>query len=921
MQSSSMLKRRPPPQARRPHSPSGDRILPVHHERNDGDGKSRRRQKSRRRILFSNILRLTAVVVIALLLLVLAFDESLVYWSISSFPMESYQDRSDLVSLDNANTAVISIHEGFKYHGSLGRFLRENKRSYAITHGYAFVDTFPDEGDLLPLDPWQIDSKSAFHYKKMRFVLHEMEQYTNLEWILWVDSDTIFTQQHVGIEDRTDEFEALHSGLKSTADDLGNPSDICVVWAKDPLPDEGVLLFRNSVTARSMLRTSLQTDKASLTVTVERNNTYRDCQLSLENADSTLLQGRVRGRASWLWRPGQWIVHFPDHTYLELLNSLREVSSKLKDSPAPVFPPVPRPDLRKISTKRKFRFEAVQDGIRHAWFGYADACLRSSTESSKRFGSHIPLDDLSPLSDTGHDCLHHAATLHDSLDTLALAFGEESKEYKDALAFLLRQDLQATALQPTKVFEYSLRILGGLLGAFSVTGDVRLLSRAKDAADSLLQSPFASSPTALPRMYDVLFPPRGASVLYKIFSRVYQWGRDAFTEEHHSNSLAGVGSFALEFYFISQALGVNTYSKAADDIFLHVAKYQRYDGIVPSFWDVMTGEPSSLGGGLGSGSDSFYEYLIKVPLLACTQSDGPLACDDKEPTLQSMLALYRKVVEGSLRSTHVFREKRNGDKDDHNQVAYPVEYSNNFHHLLCFLPGMVALGAVAQGVPSNNELQHAHEAVLNGSGSNDLVLAGDLLRGCQSMYTQTKTGIGPEMMYMNTKSVGDGSYQLRPEFVESVFILYRLTGREEYQEMGWSVFESLEHYCRMDSGYGGLKDVNDEGRGKIDDMPSYFIAETLKYLLLLFGPDDFVSLDEFVFTTEAHPMRRLRNIKSRVSPQYYTEAVESSNITRAPFPWVLFGFVLAIATFVLAVVAAFCACLTARFLRGKEKKR
>mmetsp|Transcript_55144 Transcript_55144/g.165189 ORF Transcript_55144/g.165189 Transcript_55144/m.165189 type:complete len:370 (+) Transcript_55144:193-1302(+) len=269
MQSSSMLKRRPPPQARRPHSPSGDRILPVHHERNDGDGKSRRRQKSRRRILFSNILRLTAVVVIALLLLVLAFDESLVYWSISSFPMESYQDRSDLVSLDNANTAVISIHEGFKYHGSLGRFLRENKRSYAITHGYAFVDTFPDEGDLLPLDPWQIDSKSAFHYKKMRFVLHEMEQYTNLEWILWVDSDTIFTQQHVGIEDRTDEFEALHSGLKSTADDLGNPSDICVVWAKDPLPDEGVLLFRNSVTARSMLRTSLQTDKASLTVSVE----------------------------------------------------------------------------------------------------------------------------------------------------------------------------------------------------------------------------------------------------------------------------------------------------------------------------------------------------------------------------------------------------------------------------------------------------------------------------------------------------------------------------------------------------------------------------------------------------------------------------------------------------------------------------
>jgi hypothetical protein len=40
-------------------------------------------------------------------------------------------------------------------------------------------------------------------------------------------------------------------------------------------------------------------------------------------------------------------------------------------------------------------------------------------------------------------------------------------------------------------------------------------------------------------------------------------------------------------------------------------------------------------------------------------------------------------------------------------------------------------------------------------------------------------------------------------------------------------------------------------------MPSYFLAETLKYLLLLFGPDDYISLDDFVFTTEAHPLRIL----------------------------------------------------------------
>jgi hypothetical protein len=40
-----------------------------------------------------------------------------------------------------------------------------------------------------------------------------------------------------------------------------------------------------------------------------------------------------------------------------------------------------------------------------------------------------------------------------------------------------------------------------------------------------------------------------------------------------------------------------------------------------------------------------------------------------------------------------------------------------------------------------------------------------------------------------------------------------------------------------------------------DLMPSYFLAETLKYLYLIFAPDDAVDLDRVVFTTEAHPLR------------------------------------------------------------------
>lgn len=38
-------------------------------------------------------------------------------------------------------------------------------------------------------------------------------------------------------------------------------------------------------------------------------------------------------------------------------------------------------------------------------------------------------------------------------------------------------------------------------------------------------------------------------------------------------------------------------------------------------------------------------------------------------------------------------------------------------------------------------------------------------------------------------------------------------------------------------------------------MQSFWLAETLKYLYLLFADDDKLDLDKWVFTTEAHPLR------------------------------------------------------------------
>ena len=818
------------------------------------------------------------LLVTLLLITIVAFDRIWVNISLTSYPNHKLLAAavSPLVSIEQAKIAIVSIHQGFKFHGSLGQFLRDSKRSYAGLHGYAFVDEshpLPDEyTNNLP--EWMKVSNRAVYYKNLVLGLYLMEKHSNLDWFLLIDGDAVITQPYLSIEDRIEDFTALHQS-SSDHQDHGNPP-LSFVWAEDSMPNSGVILIRNVPTGREYLKAALNTwedndffrsfaDQSSLIRAGQLNQTFADSALLLKKHSSTLLQSRVRGPASGRWKPGHWILHLPNHNYLELLSSLRNVGNQLGTSPPPIFPQLERPSLGSLSKERKDRFETVQAAIRHAWRGYADVCLHSTY---KYFGNHIPYDDLSPVSGRGDDWLYHAATLYDSLDTLLIAFGVDSHEYNEALDVILKKDLQATAMRPTKTFEYSLRILGGLLGAFSVTGDLRLLSRARDAADALLHGPFASSPTALPRMFDVLYPPRGGYALYKIYARLYEWGRDTFTNEHHYNSLAGVGSFSLEFYFLSQMLGTNEYRLAADKIFQHVERYQGKDG-VPSYFNVMTGEPTSFNSGLGSGSDSFVEYLLKVPLLACAGSDDTLACDNEQP--QHMLELYHTTIKTVL-------TKHTVTKEGGPTILYPADNAR-YHQLLCFLPGVLALGCSVNKQMDNEE------------GRDDFTLADSLVRGCHDMYRKSPLGLGPEEITPNQKSdfpLGDKRYLLRPEYVESLFVLYRLTGNQEYQEMGWEVFQSLERYCKTDLGYAGIKDVYSDGIELIDEMPSYFLAETLKYLMLLFGPDDFLSLNSYVFTTEAHPMRHKQMNGSMKKFQYIqTELSNHKYEVRSPFPWLL----------------------------------
>jgi len=842
-----------------------------------------RRRKLRRRWVGSRTFALVIASILAgVTIVIIVADRSWVRYSLFSFPRyHRLKLVNPAVPIESAKIAIVSIHKGWKYHGSLGTFLVNNKQSYANLHGYAYADAVPDEKDLMPLEqPAMRLHNRPVYYEKPRFLLYLMEQNSHLEWLLWIDGDAIITQPYVSVEERIKEFEKLHRATGSSSKRQLN--NLCLVWAEDMMPKAGVLLIRNNPTSRELFRKALDTwvesdtfrsfTQASLTAAIDRNVTYQGCSLLLSEHRSVLLQSRVRGAANGLWKSGHWVLHLPNHNYLELLGSLKRVGRTLRRDPPPLIPPLERPSIESLSTTRKDRFTKVQNAIRHAWGGYSRTCLQPSSSTTRRkvLGSHIPCDDLSPIAGVGHDWLYHAATLHDSLDTLAIAFGTESDEYPEGLNVILRQDIQATSLRPTKTFEYSLRVVGGLLGVFSVTGDVRLLARAKDAVDSLLQSPFASSPTDLPRMFDVLFPSRGGSLFHTAYSKLYDWGRDTFTKEHHFNSLAGIGSFSLEFHYLSQILGDEKYKSFADKIFRHVSHYQAPDGSIPSQWNVMTGEPINLNGGLGSGSDSFVEYLLKVPLLYCTANSDFSPCVQDHPVVQEMFSLYQTMMEKAL-PKHIVWRKRSDDK-----IAFPTE-NLRYHQLLCFLPGMLALGVSAKA---------------SASGTNELTLAEQLIEGCHEMYNHSATGLGPEEALFDHETTGNvvlpkisnPSFLLRPEYIESIFVLYRLTGNEHYQDLGWKVFESLDHYCKTKSGYVGLKGVTDPGAGFIDDMPSYFLAETLKYLLLLFASDDFISLDDFVLTTEAHPLRRrLHGNDNRKYGNYIKEEL-SDNAYAIPAP-------------------------------------
>ncbi|KAJ2004452.1 hypothetical protein GGI04_002606 [Coemansia thaxteri] len=422
-----------------------------------------------------------------------------------------------------------------------------------------------------------------------------------------------------------------------------------------------------------------------------------------------------------------------------------------------------------------------------------------------------------------------AITLVDSLDTLKLA-GLET-EYNEAKEFV--STMQFNRTRPgyeTQLFEMTIRALGGLLGAYELDNDPMLLKQAKQVGDSLAYA--FNTNTGLPATHvDV----NGKSPM-----------------SSSEICIAEAGTLQLEFKKLSQLTGDGKYAKLVEKVSDIMDKAERkLKGLYPKFINIRTGEYNQDSGySVGSYADSFYEYLLKQYILH----------DGKEPKfkeryVESVEAINSKLVK---KTDSGFSYLGSSHSDD--------SFSHTMEHLVCFYPGLLALGSHVLDRPQ------------------DMVVAKELARTCYHSYAMTPTGLGPDTISFNATETrpsyynnawwykesqfdayGVGSsnpqYVLRPETVETLFILYRITGDTKYQDWGWNIFLAIEKYTRREVGYAAYVNVyrTNVALNHQNSMESFFLAETLKYLYLLFSPTDLVPLDEYVFNTEAHPLRIIKS--------------------------------------------------------------
>ncbi|KAG5635267.1 hypothetical protein H0H81_011892 [Sphagnurus paluster] len=383
--------------------------------------------------------------------------------------------------------------------------------------------------------------------------------------------------------------------------------------------------------------------------------------------------------------------------------------------------------------------------------------------------------------------------------------------FMEAVNFATQIDFSESKTDDTvSVFETTIRYLGGLLSAYELSDQKypALLQKAKEVADKMSHAWIGSN-------------------------------------------IAEAGTLILEWSTLSKYTKNDTYRQLAEGSLRQIASLPSpFPGMAVQGINPVGGQ--GVGGYVswGGGSDSYFEYLLKYPRL--TNTDDPVFVDT-----------WKTAIDSSIR--HLLRKSTVGDH------LYTCTYDaaiDKFRHisshLACFHGGNWLYG----GKLLNNQTIMDH--------------ALGLIDGCWNTYESTETGIGPEgFAYVSS----DGNYTginpppteadlqfytqhgfypyaryyiLRPEVLESNFYAWRITGNTKYLDRAAKAIESFQKYLPAAVGFAGIEDINDPASDKIDDMESFWFAEVLKYLYLTFDDPKHISIDEYIFNTEAHPFKAPR---------------------------------------------------------------
>ncbi|TXG69529.1 hypothetical protein EZV62_004464 [Acer yangbiense] len=438
------------------------------------------------------------------------------------------------------------------------------------------------------------------------------------------------------------------------------------------------------------------------------------------------------------------------------------------------------------------RREKVKEAMIHAWSSY----------EKYAWGQ----DELQPQTKNGVNSFGGlGATMIDALDTLyIMGLHEQFQKAREWVANTLdfNKDYDAS------VFETTIRVVGGLLSAYDLSNDKLFLEKARDIADRLL--PAWNTPTGIP--YNIINLAHGNA-----HNPSWTGGESI---------LADSGTEQLEFIALSQRTGELKYQQKVERTIAEISKTFPDDGLLPIYINPERGTGSYSVITFGAMGDSFYEYLLKVWIQGNKTAAVKHYREMWETSMKGLLTLVKRTTPSSF----AYICEKNGHS-----------LADKMDELACFAPGMLALGSFGYG-PGDSE--------------KFLSLAEELAWTCYNFYQSTPTKLAGENYFFHAgedMTVGTSWNILRPETIESLFYLWRLTGNKTYQEWGWNIFQAFEKNSRTESGYVGLKDVNTGVKDNM--MQSFFLAETLKYLYLLFSPPTVISLDEWVFNTEAHPLR------------------------------------------------------------------